>query len=65
MQQITAETSEVLKTSEVWVQQNHGRSFRNEWCIRVGDYRVLYLIDDEKRSVQVTRVGYRRDVYDM
>ena len=31
--------------------------------IRVGDYRVLYEIDDAKRMVVVVRVRHRRDVY--
>ena len=31
--------------------------------IRVGDYRVLYTIDDEARTVTVYSVGHRREVY--
>jgi mRNA interferase RelE/StbE len=31
--------------------------------LRVGDYRVLYTIADEKLLVLVVRVGHRRDVY--
>ena len=31
--------------------------------IRIGDYRVLYLIDDQSRTVEITAVGHRRDVY--
>lgn len=31
--------------------------------IRVGDYRVLYEIDDEARAVWVARVRHRRDAY--
>jgi mRNA interferase RelE/StbE len=31
--------------------------------IRVGQYRVLYTIDDESRIVQVTRVRHRKDAY--
>lgn len=29
----------------------------------LGNYRILYLIDDSQRSVEVTAVGHRRDVY--
>jgi mRNA interferase RelE/StbE len=36
----------------------------DEWRIRVGRYRVRYLIDDSARVVKVTRIGHRRDVYD-
>lgn len=31
--------------------------------IRVGDYRIVYLIDDESKLVRVTRIRHRRDVY--
>lgn len=33
------------------------------WRIRVGDYRVLYQIDDEAETVTIVRVRHRRDVY--
>jgi mRNA interferase RelE/StbE len=40
----------------------HGyKDFRR---IRVGDYRVVYLIDDDRKIVSVTRVAHRRDVYE-
>lgn len=32
----------------------------SDWRIRIGDYRVLYEIDDEN---QLMRVRHRRDVY--
>ena len=31
--------------------------------IRIGDYRVLYLIDDEAKTVEIFAVGNRREVY--
>ena len=31
--------------------------------IRVGDYRVIYEIDDPARSVTILHVGHRREVY--
>ena len=31
--------------------------------IRQGDYRIVYLINDADRLVQVITVGHRRDVY--
>ncbi len=31
--------------------------------LRVGDYRVLYTIDDKRRVVMVYAVGHRREVY--
>ena len=36
---------------------------REGWRIRVGDYRVIYEIDDEQQIVTVLHVGHRRDVY--
>ena len=36
---------------------------KDGWRIRVGDYRVIYIIDDEARKVEVTHVAHRRDVY--
>jgi mRNA interferase RelE/StbE len=31
--------------------------------IRVGDYRVSYVVDDATRVVTIAEVGYRRDIY--
>jgi mRNA interferase RelE/StbE len=36
----------------------------NEWRIRVGDYRIVYEIDDKARTVDVTRIAHRRQVYE-
>jgi mRNA interferase RelE/StbE len=36
----------------------------HEWRIRVGDYRIVYAIDDSARTVDVTRIAHRRDVYE-
>jgi mRNA interferase RelE/StbE len=33
------------------------------WRIRVGDYRVVYAVDDRKHTVDVVRVRHRRDAY--
>ena len=33
--------------------------------LRVGDYRVLYEIDEELEVVAIDRVGHRRDIYDL
>lgn len=34
------------------------------WRIRVGDFRVIYEVDDTILTVLVVRVGHRREVYD-
>jgi mRNA interferase RelE/StbE len=36
---------------------------REGWRVRVGDYRLVYEIDDKQRTVMVLHVGHRRDVY--
>jgi len=36
---------------------------RDEWRLRVGEYRVLYLIDDSAHLITVIAVGHRRDIY--
>lgn len=33
------------------------------WRIRIGQYRVVYLIDDDIQVVEVTNVGNRGDIY--
>jgi mRNA interferase RelE/StbE len=35
-----------------------------QWRIRVGDYRIVYEIDDAAKTVDVTRIAHRREVYD-
>ncbi len=36
---------------------------RDGWRLRVGDFRVVYEIDDKQRNVTVFHIGHRRDVY--
>ena len=33
------------------------------WRIRMGDYRILYQIDDDAQTVTIVRVKHRREVY--
>lgn len=33
------------------------------WRIRVGDYRILYTIDDKQKVVTVYRVKHRKEAY--
>lgn len=42
------------------VQKLHGE---DRYRIRIGDYRVLYLIDERAKTVEVVAVGHRREVY--
>lgn len=33
------------------------------WRIRIGDYRVLYNIEDKLLIIDIRKVGHRKDVY--
>jgi len=35
----------------------------SRWRIRVGDYRILYEIDDAQKIVKVYRIAHRREAY--
>ena len=37
---------------------------KDAWRIRVGNYRVVYIVDDEMKKVEVTRIAHRREVYE-
>jgi mRNA interferase RelE/StbE len=39
------------------------RNRENEWRIRVGDFRIIYEIDDEEHLVTVLRIRHRREAY--
>ncbi len=38
-------------------------SGRDGWRIRVGDYRIIYEIDDKNKKVTVLHIGHRKYVY--
>jgi len=40
------------------------KGYKDQWRIRVGDWRVVYIISDATRVVSVTRVAHRREVYE-
>lgn len=35
----------------------------NGWRVRVGDWRILYTVEDNQLVVLVVEVGHRREVY--
>ena len=37
---------------------------QGRWRVRVGDYRIVYAIEDDRLLVLVLRVAHRREVYD-
>ena len=40
------------------------KAFADQWRMRVGDWRVIYTIDDAKAVVNITRVAHRKEVYE-
>ena len=36
---------------------------REGWRIRVGNYRVVYEINDKDKSIIILHVGHRKDIY--
>lgn len=39
------------------------KGYKDQWRLRVGDWRVVYIIDDAAKRVSITRVRHRREVY--
>ena len=37
---------------------------RPAWRVRIGDYRVIYTIEDDVLLIAVVTLGHRRDVYE-
>lgn len=38
-------------------------SGQERYRVRQGDYRIVYAVDDEARTVEVVKIGHRREVY--
>jgi mRNA interferase RelE/StbE len=36
---------------------------RDDYRVRVGDHRIVYVVDDAERLVIVARIAHRREVY--
>jgi mRNA interferase RelE/StbE len=36
---------------------------RDDYRIRVGDYRIVFAVDDDERLVLIGRIAHRREVY--
>lgn len=45
----------------LWAVRLNGRE---EWRIRQGDYRILYIVQEQIITVFVVKVGHRREVYE-
>jgi len=40
------------------------KGHKDQWRIRAGDWRVLYIINDAARHITIIRVAHRREAYD-
>lgn len=41
------------------------RGYKDLWRIRIGDYRVIYFIDEGKQFINIARVAHRKEVYEL
>jgi mRNA interferase RelE/StbE len=40
------------------------KGYKDMWRIRIGDWRVVYLIDETVKLVSIMRIAHRREVYE-
>jgi mRNA interferase RelE/StbE len=40
------------------------KGHKNLWRVRVGDYRIIYAIEEVILLVDVREIGHRKDIYD-
>lgn len=36
---------------------------QNDWRVRIGNYRIVYEVDDKANTVRIMRIRHRREVY--
>lgn len=66
-----------MKMIKAWIEKNlsgcenprvKGKTLtanrKGQWRYRIGDYRLLCLIEDEKLVILALSIGHRREVYD-
>jgi mRNA interferase RelE/StbE len=39
------------------------QGYADSWRVRVGDYRIIYEVDEAAGEITVTRVAHRREAY--
>lgn len=37
--------------------------YADRYRVRQGSYRIIYLVDDERREVTIFKIGHRKDIY--
>jgi mRNA interferase RelE/StbE len=63
LQQRVAIRLQVLRNNPRPSGVKKSRDRENEWRIRVGDYRIIYEIDDDERLIVILRIKHRREAY--
>ncbi len=66
-----------MKMIKAWIEKNlvncenprlHGKALTanrsGQWRYRIGDYRLLCLIEDKELVILALSIGHRREVYD-
>ncbi|MCL5019527.1 MAG: type II toxin-antitoxin system RelE/ParE family toxin [Patescibacteria group bacterium] len=36
---------------------------KSDWCIRIGQFRIIFEIDDKEKTVKVMRIRHRKEAY--
>ena len=65
-----AEAKRILDRIETYLVRDPRRlgrplkgEFKGLWRYRMGDYRVIYRIDDVRGCIEVLRIGHRKAIY--
>jgi mRNA-degrading endonuclease RelE of RelBE toxin-antitoxin system len=37
---------------------------KNYIVLRFGDYRIIFFIDEDTRTINIVKIGHRKEVYD-
>jgi len=40
------------------------KGYKDQWRIRTGDWRVVYIINETVKLVSIVRIAHRREVYE-
>lgn len=60
---IESEVKEQLKALQETPEGGKHLKYCDFWSLRIGDYRAIYEIDEEKKTVFVYFIGHRKNVY--
>ncbi len=65
---VSAQISEAIDNLETNPRPKGCKKLKGEtdylWRIRVGNYRVIYSIEDALKIIEIRKVGHRKNIYD-